>query len=401
MGKDAAPPALCKGVSKSIQRRAPRKERLKLSKGEDADRQHLKECKLDPLTCPQCKFARNKAEYLSTCLVDPELPQCGSWIISTGVGNSFRLGCAVCNGTGSGKWANLRWDNIIARGKAGLKEHQAGVHHQRLLKAAKGDKNKLRAKTPSLKSFEEVLRKTWKNEAQGANLFVKGIGRRQKVRRAKWCLAEAYREINQELLAKCEAIALHQDGTKGCILLRFTACGLDLEAFQGMLAFVNLAKLYGGLRVVDVKSGTLHAIKKACTLGRRPPYRKPQKVFLKELFTHITEKTELWNTDAAEDEVLAGKMLQGVRLDPEARERLVAAHGRTLGALPNLLVRNREKAHGARRIKTQLHRHDRFMPGELQLSLEFPHEGSCRGLGALTRSSTQWRNRSCWARPPS
>ena len=30
---------------------------------DDADRQHLKECKLNPLTCPQCKFARNKAEY--------------------------------------------------------------------------------------------------------------------------------------------------------------------------------------------------------------------------------------------------------------------------------------------------------------------------------------------------
>ena len=80
------------------------------------------------------------------------------------------------------------------------------------------------------------------------------------------------------------------------------------------------------------------------------------------------KKNELWNTEAAKDEVLAGKMLQGVRLDPEARERLVGAHGQTLGALPNLLVRNREKAHGARRTKAQLYKNDRFTPGELRPS---------------------------------
>ncbi len=103
-----------------------------------------------------------------------------------------------------------------------------------------------------------------------------------------------------------------EDGNKGRIALRFIACGDDLVPHAGLMGLCDIAKLYSQT-AAGIKSGTLDVIKSACTALANAPFKKDVGVHDMQLQDHILKHIELWNTDAAEDEVLAGKLLQGTR----------------------------------------------------------------------------------------
>lgn len=163
--------------------------------------------------------------------------------------------------------------------------------------------------------------------------------------------------MHREAIKEASTMSIHQDAAQGCIIVRFMVCGPTLAPYAGMLGYCNLAKHYG-LDACAIKSGTLRILQEACTPMLRPPFGTSG-----TLDTSLYEKTkqiiELWDTDAAEDEVLAGKMLQGKR--GVAALAAVGAADRVVEVLPNLKVRNRDKPHGTRRIATRTWKADEFL----------------------------------------
>jgi hypothetical protein len=76
---------------------------------------------------------------------------------------------------------------------------------------------------PPLVAFERVLRSLWLGNSIGDGQHQ--TGKRKKVRCMIWALAEAKRQVHREQLNEASTMSLHQDASKGVIVLRFTACG--------------------------------------------------------------------------------------------------------------------------------------------------------------------------------
>ncbi len=321
---------------------------------DDLDRKHCQTCKDGADKCAQCKFAARKGKWFGRFPLDPAQPQQGSWLIRSKPGEPFAIGCAACQAVGArGLWASVKVDNVVCVQIMNVRNHERSKRHRDAMARLAGTTVEELALegAPSMSAFEKTLRATWAQEGQG-DTGIADVGGRKKLRCMKYCLAEAKRCIQRRGLRRAKTISLHQDATKGVIAMRFLAAGEDLEPQGGLLGMCNLAKFYG-LSACDIKTGTLYLLKAACVYGHNAPCTSRQGKLDEALHQHILQSIELWDTDAAEDEVLAGKLLQGAR--PEAGGAAALAGERTAALLPALKIRNRDKPHGARRTANTKH----------------------------------------------
>ena len=328
----------------------------------DPERAHFASCERGPSTCSRCKFGLYKKQWMSNHPLDPENPMGGSWLVTRldATNNNFYLGCAACHAAGKGKsFGTISVSKFFQN--ASFVNHERTSEHVEAVALTNGAcrSDLLLQKAPPQQHFEDVLRSVWSGKCRGRD-GMPGVGKLKKVRKMKWCLAEARRAKHRSLLARASTMSIHQDATKGCIAARFICCGLDLEPHAGMLGFCSLAEHYS-LNATGLKNVSLQVIADACTPDLNIPYKKqlaPPTVD-KNLQKHVLQIVELWDTDAAEDEVLAGKYLAGVR-GVDAGQ-LAGAGEQAAAAMPNLRVRNRDKPHGARRLCSRTWKADDFL----------------------------------------
>ena len=94
---------------------------------------------------------------------------------------------------------------------------------------------------PSAAVIKKVRQAVRAGEAIGEQ-GVDGVGGRKKVRKIKFVLAEAYREIMRRFLKEAEAISLHQDARAGYLMMRFQASDVDMNKMIGLLGIADIAK---------------------------------------------------------------------------------------------------------------------------------------------------------------
>ena len=94
---------------------------------------------------------------------------------------------------------------------------------------------------------------------------VKGVGCRQKIRKFKYCLAEAARSIKRTRMLRSRVVALHSDARKGRLAVRYTACGADLKPEAGILGTTSLVDGRFSTDSVGITNAIMHITKDVCT----------------------------------------------------------------------------------------------------------------------------------------
>lgn len=109
-----------------------------------------------------------------------------------------------------------------------------------------------------------------------------------------------------------------------------------------------------GANADGIKAATVAVLNTFCTPGSGAPYcNKAAEVTLNaELLGRIQKTTELLDTDAAADEILAGQKLQGKRQRRQGADETV---------FPNIKIQNRDKPHASRRIVSRTWQSDGYL----------------------------------------
>ena len=315
---------------------------------DDVDRRHFLACEVARGQCGQCCWAANKQAWKR------RLQKTGGeqWLEEGfGQDGSRVIGCRICRAyggaAGSTKFGQMQIPADSLLHFHTLEQHsKTKLHRQALAKWRGADHLDVCLEgVPPAQSFQQVLDSTRKGQCTSN---IAKVGRSKKLRKMKWCLAEARRALNRRRLRAACAVGLHQDARKGWLAVRFSACGRDLEAHVGVLGCARLANDYS-LDALGVRRATMDIIKAACTPLSDPPYcaKPPAPVLDEALETHLRSVTELLDADAASDEHKACKLLRGKH--PIAFNKANVGASYTFDKyLPNIEVQNKDKAHASK-----------------------------------------------------
>lgn len=135
------------------------------------------------------------------------------------------------------------------------------------------------------------------------SLPVKEVGKRWKLTKMQWCLAEAGRSLTRGFLKEAGSIALAQDARKNKLLVRWSACSTKtLEHHKGFLCQEEILEGHFAANIVETLERMLS---KFCTVGFGGP--GPETLDA-ELLAHIMQHVEVLCADAASNEYAAGRL---------------------------------------------------------------------------------------------
>lgn len=313
-----------------------------------------------PDSCARCKFAKHQKRWGAKLPFVPGNPSSGTWLASRTADDADKawgVGCVACAafaGGSDGSDAACRRSGfgtfeVVTLNTLQLQhfeKHAASAQHQRSVEqflarlgvdAAAGEASDgVSSMAPSEAEFEEALKQRLLGVTTAKG--VTEVGKKDKIRKMCFCLAEASRMMDRAWLSTCSCIAIHQDEKKPRLLLRFTASRDSLETREGFLAIARDI----GTSARKVRDATENALKRFCTVGLGAPPRGKAKsfsgVFDKAMFDRLRKKVELFNADAAGDEQLAGQYCRTVPMKNELQP-----------LFPNLRLVVKDKCHASRR----------------------------------------------------
>lgn len=284
-------------------------------------------------------------QWTQTFLLDPARSDLGTWVVFTG----DKVGCVAC------KAAEL--DTCYARCEVDirrpfrtwfLKRHHRSKTHRLAVATLCGRPTEDDA-APSREHFRRVFDATREASGRSKNGLAE-IGQRLKVRRMKWCLAEAIRTTSRRFLAKSKCIGIMQDVRKNRLLVRFKAARDDLVSKKGTLGQVKL----GNVGAEDLRKGVVRILQDFCTPMAGAPRRAAAPELDQGLLESIYRKVEHIAADAAADEQRAARDLRPRAVtEPSLRD--------TWAPLTNLKVVSRDRAHASRRLTKEPWKEDPYL----------------------------------------
>ena len=96
-----------------------------------------------------------------------------------------------------------------------------------------GQAKRNRKDAPTQEEFKLVL--SHRRGCASLSLPLNAVGRRFKLEKMQWCLAEAARDMNRAFMREVESLAIAQDCRKNKLLVRFSACTGKLQHCKGVL----------------------------------------------------------------------------------------------------------------------------------------------------------------------
>ena len=145
-------------------------------------------------------------------------------------------------------------------------------------------------------------------------------GKRKKLIKMKFCLAEAIRVQTRLWLRTARSMTTHSDASKGRLLVRGQMCGEDLCPRHVLLGTANLADDFES-SALGVASAVVACLRDLATPMLGAPFAAAEDPDVDtDLLAHICDIVEVFNADAAADEQLAGRLLQTTNLDCNAAD---------------------------------------------------------------------------------
>jgi hypothetical protein len=254
---------------------------------DDTDRAHSLTCSAQK-SCVQCFWASQKSDW----------KRAFPWLTTSGTNGTFRLGCLTCSQAG----LNSNFARCEVTGSKLAKttwvRHAASQKHVHATGKDPANDMVNGALAPPKSDFLEVISELRHGRGMGTS-GIANVGKARKVRRLKYCCAEGFRALARDALSKATTVALHQDCRAGRLLVRYTACSLDLKATSGTLGQILLTRDYT-LDATGIKAGCLAVVKSFSLPRHQPPdVGRDRKLVDTKLAHHIRDIVEVWDTDAA------------------------------------------------------------------------------------------------------
>ena len=273
--------------------------------------------------------------------------------------------CKACKLHGK---SHAEFRTVSALQKAHFDKHERAKSHR----IAVSDPDvRLALVAPPVAAFVEALRLVRQGKAGGAE----GTGtlKRDKLLKAKYCLAEALRFQTRRDLRSCNCLTLHSDASKGRLLLRVQGCGPQLRPVHALVGCQKLEDFdsHGIAKCVLLMLADLCTpFKHSESFETSQALNEDVTSMDKALLAHLFEITEVFNADAAADEQLAGQILESgnnrfLEACPGTCPALLEAMDVNMATFsevfPNLKVINKDKPHAARRIVSRTWKCDRVL----------------------------------------
>jgi hypothetical protein len=252
---------------------------------DDTDRVHSLTCSAQT-SCGQCFWASQKSAWKR------DFP----WLTTSGNNATFRIGCLTCSQAGVN--SNFARCDVSQLFKTTWARHAVSLKHVAATGQDPANDTVDGALAPPKSEFLEVISELRHGRGMGTS-GIANVGKARKVRRLKYCCAEGFRALARDALSKATTVALHQDCRAGRLLVRYTACSLDLKATSGTLGQILLTRDYT-LDATGIKAGCLAVVKSFSLPRHQPPDAgRDRKLVDTKLAHHIRDIVEVWDTDAA------------------------------------------------------------------------------------------------------
>ena len=304
-------------------------------------------CKLGPLACPTCKWAKLHTKWQRKLPMRLANGTTSFWLAALpGSQIELRVGCLACGKAElNGNFGQFRVHTLKGLQFENFTHHSNLQSHQRAVAAlslrhpgCEGDM----VTAPLISQFRTIWNKAKRSTSvRGMEDPAQGIFR-QKTSQKMYCLGEAVREKCRKSFreGKHHSATLSQDAAKGRLLVRFMNADEELHTRSGIL---GLQRNYGSGHKCTVKA-TQKAISDFCTPLHGAPYGRADFTPRLDdaLYETVRKSFEIWNTDAASEELLSGKEAK--------RMSFVGDDNVDVPLLPNIQIINRDKAHASRRV---------------------------------------------------
>ncbi len=296
--------------------------------------------------CPQCHVVSELCSgvYGRRLPLDPENPRGGdTWLsFHCSADGKFALGCKFCH---VGKFGRGEVCSYSACKLSNLLKHQESFVHRQAVARRFGRTVAETKRAPRLSSFKAVLEE--KSKATANRHGIDGVGGRKKVAKLMFCLKEAYMNMQRKFMAGCKSIAIHQDVAGKRLLVKFVAASESLEYASGVLGACHV--LDSGRGADGIALATKKIIQTFCTplaglnydfvASRKRSALASRHKLCAELEAHICQHIEMYDTDAARDEMVAGRLLSSSNIVDGLD-----------GYLPNVLIYKKDSTHAVKRF---------------------------------------------------
>ena len=305
-------------------------------------------------------------------------------------GQVLYVTCKLCKH--HGEQTAPKWRTPASLQLCHFQIHEGTMKHSRAA-ASCGARDLLVAlHAPPVGDFVKLLRDFRQGKTHGSK-GCEGVGREWKVRKMKWCLAEAVRSRVRAAIRSAASMSIHADCSKGHLVVRARMCGEALDVSDGLLGVVNMLERDGS-SALDLAMAIVTLMSDLATPCNAPPFpsaaqRQPTTID-EPLLLHMCSIVEVFNADAAADEQLSADILQkgipnivggGAPVGP-------VLNGSGAPIFANLLVVNRDKAHAARRIVSRTWQCDQYLDAIAQGIVMGQHS-----VVQLIRHKDTWRSR--------
>ena len=306
-------------------------------------------------------------------LVDPGRPHLGSWLSSKWK-DGKGVGCTCCHWAGiNSPFSNFQAMSVPALQAVNFAKHDRNPTHRAAAAAyaqmqaqqrLAPSYSQMQAQQSSAASAEFLQCPSESDFLDVVKLVGNGCGlENRKHRRILWCLQQALKQRDMNIIKSSAAISLFRDERKGRLLVRFRCVGHDLSEFSGTL---GQARGFG-TGAAAITNATEQIMVRACTELHGPPQgAKCTPALKQEILEHLKARVLCLTVDSASDELLSAEMMRSTALSAAAR-----------ALTPGLRFVIRDKAHSARRVVSRPWAADPFIK---ETAMIF-----ARGRGSIAR----------------
>jgi hypothetical protein len=235
----------------------------------------------------QARMTSNIAEYRHMCehgeslLVPLEtgMIQC---VACHRFGEKKNVPLSTSRGMPISKWTRLQ----------SFKDHADSQRHQLAMVEWLGEKSIIPATSMAspARDFEMLLQDFRQEAVRKEYLF----GKRKKIRKMIWCLAEAIRQTKKSVLRSSSQLAVHQDGAAGYLFARFTSSDVNGQRCSGYLGGADLAYLFKSANATAIARGIIKILKSSCSANVGCPAKaKLKPKFDAETYDHVRKSLSL------------------------------------------------------------------------------------------------------------
>ena len=277
------------------------------------------------------------------------------WLVATRSSDDtvLGIGCAMCAASASiaplTPWGRCEIAGLQSLQPSAFQKHADSRLHSSAMKAFDSEMGPLGAEVlaPTEAEFIQVLTALWKGTSVTENAG------RFKFRKMLWCLSEGYRQNLREALKNAEVISIQQDARDNLLSIGFTCVDRQLNVTSGFLGAADLTKDGFDLTAKGIYYGMVYAISKFCYTCPVVCGAGEEATFHAQVFQNIKDRVEVFASDAASDETLAGKLATKF--------------------FPHLWVQQWDKAHACQRLLSRPWKADPFLSNICESLFEGKH----------------------------